>query len=222
MFMRLYALLILWFLCICKCSASKADVNEITNDRCDSIALKIQYLFSDYQEYGEEYKLDSIIQIINTISGKCHKYDANFYLQRIIAFSFKGDYSRCLEYAQLMNDSIFGYTYKTVIINRFKAMIAQKNGDIGKKNKYINTIIKTLKEELPEREVDSVLRLQNADSIVRYKKITFLSQYYYYLSQIQGIDEVNSYLDKKYGDTDNNHMWVIKPKNIDFMIFTGI
>ena len=48
---------------------------------------------------------------------------------------------------------------------------------------------------------------QNADSIVRYKKITYLSQYYYYLSQIQGIDEVNSYLDKKYGDTDNNHMW---------------
>jgi hypothetical protein len=128
-----------------------------------------------------------------------------------------------LEYAELLNDTLVGSTYKFVVVNRLKAMMAQEKGDFVSKNKYLYEIVDTLKRQLPENEVDSVMKFQNADSIVHYNKWMFLQQHYYYLAQIKGIEKVNEYLNSKYNDFDDKYLWVIRAKDDDdFMIFTRI
>lgn len=221
MIMKKYILLLSSVIVFSQCSASYS--NKFKEDNCDIVALKIQNLFIDYQIDNLENKLDTIMSILDTISEECPKYNANFSLQRIVVFSFKHDYQQGLKCAELLDDTLIGNTYKFVVVNRFKAMIAQEKGDFGTKNKYINEIVDTLKKQLPENEIDSVMKFQNADSIVHYKKWMYLYQYYYYRAQIEGTEKINKYLDSKYNDVDDKYLWTIRPKGEDdFMIFTGI
>jgi len=227
MTMKKYILFLFSIFVFTQCSSSHS--NNIEKDNCDSIAWKIAYLFNDYQLYDMENKLDldTIITMLDTAIGQCPKYDAFFSVQRIIVFSFKHDYQQGLKYAELLNDTLvnstyISSTYKFVVVNRFKAIIAQERGDFLAKNQYINEIIDTLKKQLPDNEIDSVMKFQNADSIAHYKKWVYLQQYYYYRAQIEGVEKINQYLDSKYNDVDNRYLWAIRPQDDDFMIFTGI
>ena len=220
MIMKQYILLLSVFVFV-QCSASSSS-KKITDNDCDSIAWKIAYLFNDYQLDDKESKLDTIMAILDLYSGKCPKYNANFSLQRIVVFSFKRDYQQGLKYAELLNDTFIDSTYKFVVVNRFRAMIAQEKGDMSAKNKYINEIVNILKRNVPENEIDSIMKFQNADSIVHYKKYIYLQQYFYYLAQIEGIEKVNKYLDSKYNDIEDKYLWTIRPQNNDdFMKFHG-
>ena len=222
--MKKYILLLLSAFVFAQCSASHSS--KIKECDCDSIAWKIAYLFNDYQMYSIDSKLDTIMSILDTVSGKCPKYNANFSLQKIVVFSFWHDYQQGLKYAQLLNDTLINSTYisstyKFVVVNRFKAMIAQEKGDLSAKNQYISEIIDTLKKQLPDNEIDSVMKFQNSDSIAHYKKWIYLCQYYYYRAQIEGVEKINQYLDSKYNDVNDKYLWAIRPKDDDFMIFTG-
>lgn len=218
--------------------------NNTSECYCDSISLKTKYLFYDYlgmhfvydsesiepfdyEKCYDERFLDSIITLIDKNEEFCSdtQYGGVLSLNRIIAYSHKHDYYKCLKYAEMLNDSVVGSTYKYIVVNRIKAMIAQDKGDTLAKNKIITHIVDTLESIVPKHEIDSIMSFRSADSLIRYSKFIYLCQYYYYLSQIKGYENVRKQLYSEYYDSTDIFMddyLICQPDEKDFMIFDGL
>lgn len=216
----------LLFLCAFFTQCSGRVFDKFDNAECDSIAWELSYLMNDYYIIGKEQsfiRLDSALLIIESIDGKCEKYNTVNSLRKLSILSIKQEYSQAIKYAEQLNDTIIAPIYKVVIINRFKAMIAQKEEDIDAKNQYIRKIIDVLQTQLPPNEIDSMLHLCDIDSIMQYPKYIYLTQYYYYRVQLEGFDKIISELNSVVKDCEQDVLWILKPeKDSDFMVFNGI
>ncbi|MDR1348533.1 MAG: hypothetical protein LBJ63_08945 [Prevotellaceae bacterium] len=225
--MKNLILIILLFLSFALFNCNSKSKKMLLNiDVCERLSIRTQELINDYfflDERKSYARLDSALIIIDSIEDRCGKYNANNYMRKLVILSLKKEYSNALIFAEKLSDTLVGSVYKSVVINRFKAMIAQKTGNFVAKQYHISEIINILKSQFTENEIDSVLSFRNADSIVKYDKYFYLRQYYYYLAQFIGIDKVNNELDSLYKDVDDKFLWVIKPEHdIDFMIFEGM
>ena len=201
--------------------------SSIDRAECERLSTKTQELINNYLFFdeGRSYaRLDSALVIIDSISGKCGEYNSNISLRKLVILLLKQEYSQAVKYAELLSDSIVSPDYKSLIIDRFKAMEAQANGDTILKNQLLRTIISNLKYKLPKHEIDSVLQLKDANSIMKYEKIVPLMQYYYYRAQLEGVDKICIELDSLQRNWDDSfYDSPLKPKMEDnFMVFNGI
>jgi hypothetical protein len=195
----------------------------LENENCEQLIVKVQELINYYYFYDEGIsttKLDSALQIIDSIEGKCGKYDANICCAHLMILSIKSEYRKGLKYAKSLDDKLFTSQYKSVIIHRFKAMIAQSENDNISKKKHIKDIISILKSQINQAEMDSILLLSNADEIIKMPKFWLLFQYYYYRAQLEGYDIINKEIDSlQVNWVKQEEYSPLKPSDDDFMIF---
>ena len=209
-----------------ECSISTVSKNN-DNAECDSISLKISHLMNDYYMIDNEQsfiRLDSALAIIDSIEGKCEKFNAVNSLRRLIILSIKHEYANALEYAEQLNDPLIGETYKSVVVNRFRAMVAMEKGEIDTKDQYIRDIINLLKLQFSENEINTILQSCSIDSIIKTPKYTYLKQFYYYRTQLEGIDRITDELRLIIGNCEEENLLEMLTFDLseNFMIFTGI
>jgi len=208
-----------------ECSISTVSKNN-DNAECDSISLKISHLMNDYYMIDNEQsfiRLDSALAIIDSIEGKCEKYNGVNSLRRLAILSIKHEYTNALEYAELLNGSLIGEVHKSIIVNRFKAMVAMEEGDVDAKDQYIKDIINLLQLQFSENEISSILQSCDIDSIMKNPKYFYLIQLYYYRAELEGIDKITNELSLIVENCEEDVLWILTPDSTEnFMIFIGI
>ena len=219
--------LILLLSCILFMQCSISTASKKNDDvECDSISLKISHLINDYYMIDNEQsfiRLDSALAIIDSIEGKCEKYNGVNSLRRLAILSIKHEYTNALEYAELLNGSLIGEVHKSIIVNRFKAMVAMEEGDVDAKDQYIKDIINLLQLQFSENEISSILQSCDIDSIMKNPKYFYLIQLYYYRAELEGIDKITNELSLIVENCEEDVLWILTPDSTEnFMIFIGI
>ena len=105
-------------------------------------------------------------------------------------------------------------------------MESQQKGDTASRNKYIRAIIAELKDSLSNIKIDSVLQESNELNIIQKGKGFTLTQYYYYRSQIEGVDKISIELDAYQKRISGNKKFfdfmLKKSLNDNYMDFNGL
>lgn len=221
------ALVILVLFCDCtnaqQGSSSKSYTTDETLHFYDSLANICLNLEADFKRDSDIYLLDSILSIIER--NKCDTFSYAFIMKKVGAYTKKKDYYNglvCLEEANHHLGRIDNSLRRDAPnyfcdILHLKAIIAQHEGNLERKEQYIHEILDTLSAIVPAIEEDSVCKLNSLDQLFKYPQWYYLLRLYYYRIQVRGFDIVYQEFLEKYPDFDNPD--IIFGYIPDFMVF---
>jgi hypothetical protein len=215
-----YLLIILLF-AIIQCSShnkqsDKCAINNEKSARCEV----------DYYIYNNVIYLDSALYYINEVFDECGEYYSLLLgMRKINIYSLKHEYENAIKFSDtLCKKDIISESYKKIINNRFKAMEAQGLEDTIKRNLYIEKAFYEVNQLFLSRE-DEFYNFLQKPYPTKYDESIIPIQYYYYKSQIEGMEKVCSELDslQKAINGDEKYFEMIKIMlEEDFMRFMGI
>jgi hypothetical protein len=168
--------------------------------------------------------LDSALFYIDEVFGKCKKDDPMMALRKLQVYAYQHDMSNAIKFISTLDSSLFyPFYYKNLLLNRFKAMAAQEKGDTLNKNIFLENIVSDIKEfiSLHQDELDTLMQSQ---SILQSPYSFAPIQFYYYKSQIEGIEKINTEIDslQQAINGDEEYFWMIRTGlQYDLMAFTG-
>jgi hypothetical protein len=220
-----------------KCASSdrqciKCEINNEKSARCDM----------EYQLDNDVSHLDSALYYINEVFDECvecRKYAFLLGMRKVCLYSIKNEYENAINFSDtLYEKDIITEYYKNILFNRFKAMEAQINGDTLIKNVYLKNAFSEIEQFFISHKpsIDSFLNmpyitayeqseLHYEVSELQKQYIIIPVQYYYYKSQIEGIDKVKAEVDslQKAINGDEQYFETIRIMlEEDFMRFMGI
>lgn len=218
--------------CLLSCirfdTLGNSQVNDVFCDSCDRISS--YYFFDRYYLEGEEEYLDSAINTINLAIPKCVHSDLiyDFSIRKLAALCGKKEYDQAISFLDSIDFRGHDHScYKQVVFNRIHAMKCQSMEDIAGRNLYLQGIAELLQDFLAENKsvVDSVwLNIDDKS----YDSLLFATtQYYYYLSVLNGEQRATMELDSLYSNGRMNMACLERLKrscnySCRFMVFLGL
>jgi hypothetical protein len=211
----------------CSSNQKQTDKCKINNEK--SARCEMEYYLDD-----DIYHLDSALYYINEVFDECESYSFILGMRKVVIYSMKHEYEKVIKFIDtLENKKLLYHPYqKNLLINRFNAMIAQEAGDTIKRNIYIKNIVSDVEQFMVMHKDTIELFFQMPygkskkemnEIQIRYSLVPV--QYYYYKSQIEGVEKVNAELDslKNAICIDEGYFEVLKLSlEGDFMRFIGI
>jgi len=219
-------LFFLFNLFLLQCNSSKDTKDD---EYCDRIVSKIDQLFLDYYKVdldGGHNQIDSALYLVDSILFRCEKYNTVMIFNKIMFLSMKNEFSEVVNFIESLDKTYL--LNQTILLNRFKAMQAQSEGDMITRDKLIKEIVTELTDSISKHhaEIDSILCLSDIKEITGNKNILTVYQYYYYRAQIEGVGKISDELDSIQEKRNINRYFFdnfLKPTIYnDFMVYSGI
>lgn len=211
----------------CNCSKASSRIPSMPAETVqfyDSLDRECGNLMFEFRLCHDSVLLDSVISIIET--NKCDTFSFVFSGMKLKVLTLKKDYYTGLAYIETSNQRI-GKVDPSLFrdapnhfcdVMHIKAMIAQHEGDMKRRNQYIHEILDTLRAQVPICVEDSVLRLNSVSKLMQYEKCFYIYRSYYYRIILYGVDKVRQEFLEKYPDFDDPDE-LIEDYSSEFMIF---
>jgi len=187
-------------------------------------------------------RLDSALNLIDTMMYECKKYYAGLVSNKLQILSAKKEYAIALKFINCLDEKEISPLRKFILLKRFEAMQAQIENDTIQKNKLIMEIIGYLKSDLlnDSTGIKTILQLPKVLDIMQHKESLYIIQLYYYRAQIEGaskiLNELDSFQQKINGNSDffeivkgslTTNAWLNTEKNEfnlkeEFLFFNGL
>jgi hypothetical protein len=209
-------------LAIPQCVSSNKQCEQCEKNNHNSIRCLNEFIVDNDISH-----LDSALFYIDEIFGKCTQYDLQLAMRKLGIYSYKSDMYKAILFIDSLDCTLFYLPYyKNLLLNRFKAMSAQEQGDILNRNVFLSNIIIELEQFISSNkdEINAFMQLSNISDILQHRYNIVPMQLYYYKAQIDGIDKIEYEIDSLQRSINGNEKYFEIMKEYlhgDFMYFGG-
>lgn len=207
----------------------KGTLKNETIINCEEYNYMSANCISDFYNDNDSKHLDTALLYIDEALLSCTKYEKLLSLRKLSILSIKQDFEQALVFIEKLDKGLFNELpyFRNLLRNRFLAMKYQSVNNIESRNSKLKICIDDIERFLllNQFKVDSLLQLQEIDSILSSPLSTAITQYYYYKSILDGKEKVeNEILEKQNGVNGNVDYfdYLVICLEEDFMVFIGI
>jgi hypothetical protein len=213
------------FLIIGKCNSTSENV-----DWCETINQKTMDYIYNFQMFEDTLYLDSALVFTDSALNNCEseKFNLTLTFRKLDILTKKQDYSGAISFVKSIDKPLISDLpyYNEYLVNRYKAMKNQSEGDMIARNSLIRTNINELQQFITKnrKKIDSLYHSESFDEILQNSLHFPPVQYYYNKSIIYGNDSIKAELDLLKMEKNINQKYVNFINNVlenDFLNFIG-
>lgn len=216
-------LFIIVVLSFCQCVSDKKD-----DEWCKKMNQKSTDYIFNFQMSGDSVFLDSALYCTNEALKNCSEFNMLLSFRKLGILSIKRDFPQAISFINTFEGPMvieLPY-YNNYLLNRFKAMNYQWEGDTLRRNIALKTIIVDIDGFVSQNKkgIDSLFNLKDIQDILKNPLHFAPVQYYYIKSILCGNKNVQTELDslqKVKGGNSEYFEFISESLNNDFMYFVG-
>lgn len=197
-------------------------------DWCEKMNQKSADYIYNFQMSDNSAYLDSALVCVDKSLKECGEFKQILSFRKLDILSKKYDYQEAISFIKSFDNPLFKDLpyYNNYLLNRYKAMSQQFNGDIEKRDYYLKITIGDLEQFIlqNEEEIDLMFNLTDVNDILGNPLHFVIPQYYYSKSILYGYDSVKIELDslqKLKGGNSEYYDFILVCLENDFMDFVG-